>query len=177
MYSLRDLDMAGDLWRVSVDLPEANGTKSLVIPRPNREGPANIAGGRTTSRRDGITILGFALNIETAGSGAKVVELRSSDPAFIEGTVTNYPIYKVKIGGHSGIHDFQQTVSPCVIPLSPASYNPTPADGATVQVDISGLGGGDSLIGFLLMWGIHGQLDIGGRRSYTGSPADYSVGF
>ena len=68
MYSLRDLDMVGDLWRVSVDIPVVNGTKSLVIPRPNREGPANIAGGRTTSRRDGITILGKKVNINSGGS-------------------------------------------------------------------------------------------------------------
>jgi hypothetical protein len=177
MFTLRDIEAAGDLWRVSVDIPEVNGTKSLVIPRPHHEGPANIAGGRTTSRRDGITIIGFALNVETEGSGDKVVEIRSNDPAFIEGTVNNYAIYKVKLGGHAGIHDYQQTVSPCVIPLSPAGYNPTPTDGATLQVNVSGVSAGNTVKGYLLMWGVHGQLDIGGRRSFTGSPANYSVGF
>ena len=169
MY-LRDLDMAGDLWRVSVPLA-AEMTKSIVIPRPQREGPGALTGQKTTARRDGITIIGFALNFHSTSSNTKNVVLRSSDPAFIEGTTTNYEIYRCSVP--SGSQAFDQVVTPCVIPLSPAHYNPTPSDGATLQI-VTPAGITD---GGLLVWGIHGQLDIGGRRSFTGSPADYSTGF
>jgi len=174
MFTLRDIEAAGDLWRVSIPLA-ANMAKDIVIPRPQREGPGALTGQKTTARRDGITILGFAISAHCDGNNAKTVTLRSSDPAFIEGTTTTYDIWRVDI--HTGSSRYDQTVSPCIVPLSPAHYNPTPSDGATLQLTTSNNAGTGTITGTVMVWGVHGQLDIGGRRSFTGSPADYSVGF
>ena len=172
MFTLRDIEAAGDLWRVSIPLVE-NMSKDIVIPRPQREGPGALTGQKTTARRDGITILGFAISAHCDSTGTKTITLRSSDPAFIEGTTTVYDIWKVDV--HAGANRYDQTVSPCIVPLSPAHYNPTPSDGATLQLTTNNPGG--TITGTVMVWGVHGQLDIGGRRSFTGSPADYGVGF
>lgn len=165
---LRDLSMTGDVWRVSIPLA-ASMVKPIVVPRSNRLGPRNINNQATTVRRDGITILGFGFNF--VSTGAATLTLRSADSAFIEGTTTTYPIYAFDAGAAG---TWQQTFDHCVIPLSPAKYNPTPSDGATLELATSS---GVSSGGMFMAWGIHGQLDIGGRYSYTGSPALYDTDF
>lgn len=163
---LLDPSMSGDLWRVTEDLP-ANTTRSLVIPRPALGGPTNIGGQLTVARRDGITILGYVIDYVFTGAGT--ITLESADDRYPTlGATTDNPIQKIT---RAAAAVGTLVVTPCYIPLTPAAYQFTPTNGATLQIQSS-----TNVTGSITIWGIHGQLDIGGRNAFTGSPVDYSTG-
>lgn len=167
MVSLRELDGAGDLWRTGRLLASSLDT-DIVIPRPFIDGPNALGAHRSVTRRDGITILGVAISVVHTGTGW--VRLNSSDPAFGSSGTIDDPVHEFHF---TGTASSQQVVDDCVWCISPANYIATPTTGATLQLQSST----NITVGWITVWGIHGQLDIGGRRSYTSSPADYSVGF
>jgi len=146
----------GTPWRISKTLGASMSSVPLLVPEPNR-----VALNNTARNRDGITILGFSYNIVTTSTNG--ITIQSLDPAHIEGTTTTLTIWSFAPGAAG---TYQHTVSPCFIPLSHAHYIPTPSDGATLAVST----GASVTGGFLLMWGVYGQVDVSGKQAFSGSP-------
>jgi hypothetical protein len=167
MSLLRDLEIYGRPWRVSQPL-----TSSLDIPIVTPEdfllGPENIGGQPSVTRRGGITILGVSASILANASGAASVTLRSQDAMYLSGQVNDYDIW----GLHTAVSaSASQSVNECVWCLSPANYRTSPqGSGAILELVTSA----NIAAGFITVWGIYGQADIGGKKSFSGSPCDWN---
>lgn len=160
MWNIRELDMDGELWRVSDDLV----TRTLVIPKPLLKGPSNI-GGYSHQRGYGIVILGIHYSFTAAAAGVGIT-LTSEDDVYVPGTSKSFTIWK----------DFSQAasrvtnnLSPIYIPLSCGTYDPTPASGAQLKLTVTG----SPTNSFITIWGIHTQMRPS-RFAVSGSPVDFS---
>lgn len=164
--SYSDIDRYGDLWRVSLSLT-ASMDQAIVTPAGYLAGPENIGGIPTVNRRGGITILGVAAYL-TSGAGAASITLRSVDPAYIAGQINNYDIWSIGCGATTTV---EQSVTDCMWTLSPANTRISPSTtGANLQLVTSA----NVSAGFITVWGVYGQSEIGSRHSFSGSPAVYS---
>lgn len=138
----------------------------IVTPEDYLQGPENIGGISTVSRKGGITILGVAAWIRTAQADGEVT-LRSKDPMFVDGQVNDYDIWT--LGAASSSHANQALE--CAWHLSPANYRTSPqGSGAELEL-VTNAGVND---GFITVWGIYGQEPLGGRKAFSGSPVDWN---
>ena len=166
MGILESLDRFGDYWRVSIPVT-ASLDIPLVTPEGYLAGPENIGGIPSVNRRDGITVLGVAASVVAGAGGAATVTLRSVDPAYLEGQTVNYDIWQLACIASGSA---QQALDNCALTLSPANTRVSPGTtGATLQLVTNA----NASSGFITVWGVYGQAEIGNAKSFSGSPAGY----
>jgi hypothetical protein len=153
--------MGGEFWRISEDLA---ASRDLVIPKPLVRGPTDISGQRHVER-NGIIILGIYYEIRGNDAGFDLV---SVDDAAVDGATQTFTIIAPRCAAAANSRA-SDTISPCCIPLSPAEAAPTPVNGATLRLNLSG-----SPTGRILIWGIHGTLAAAfPDKAFTGSPTTF----
>lgn len=151
----------GEFWRVSEDLA---ATRDLVIPKPLHQGSASIANNKFIER-NGIVILGIYYEILGNNVG---FDLTAIDDTVVEGNQQTFTIIAPRTPAVANSR-ICENITPCCIPLSPAEAAPTPVNGATLRLTLSG-----TPTGRILIWGVHGSIaGLFSSKSYTGSPVAF----
>jgi hypothetical protein len=154
--------MEGGFWRISEDLV---ASRDLVVPKPLHRGPTDIVSQRF-AERNGIIILGIYYEIHGNNAGFDLVAV---DDTVVDGATTTLTIIAPRTPAVANSR-VCEAITPCCIPLSPAEVAPTPVNGATLRLNISG-----TPTGRVLIWGIHGTLATHfPPKSFTGSPTSFT---
>lgn len=152
--------MGGQFWRVSEDLA---ASRDLVVPKALMQGPTTIANTKFIDR-NGIVILGIYYEILGNNVGFDLV---SVDDTVVTGSTQTYTIIAPRTPAVANSR-VCETLYP-VIPLSPAEAGPTPVNGATLRLNLSG-----SPSGRILIWGVHGTIAASfPDKAFTGSPTAF----
>lgn len=152
----------GDFWRISEDLAVS---RDLVVPKPLFQGPNSIANTKFVERC-GIVILGIYYEILGNNVG---FDLEAIDDTVVDGATQTLKIITPRTPAVANSR-VCENITPCCIPLSPAELAPTPVNGATLRLTLSG-----SPTGRILIWGVHGTIaGMFPPKAFTGSPTSFT---
>lgn len=160
MIDLNFLESIGEPWRVTADLTAS--ISSIVVPTTYKRGNTTQAGDRF-GLRYGITILALHYTY-VAGAAAVGFDLTASDESYVPGTSRTWTLWKERSQAASRVSN---VLTDLWIPLSPALIQPTPVNGASLNLVVTGTA---PTSGFLSIFGIHTTKTFG-DMGYSGSPA------
>lgn len=160
MIDLNFLESIGEPWRVTADLTAS--VSNIVVPTPYKRGNTTQAGDRF-GLRYGITILAIHYTY-VAGAAAVGFDLTASDESYVPGTSRTWTLWQERSQAASRVSN---VLTDLWIPLSPALIQPTPVNGASLNLVVTGTA---PTSGFLSIFGIHTTKTFG-DMGYSGSPA------
>lgn len=143
----------GQAWSVNVDLG-VTATRDLVVPKPFRQDAADRIAGDPYTDRWQVVILGLAWAFRASASGQ----------GFTLNGVSSLQTTQLWEDFSDASGRFGGAITPCYIPLQPASADSPNSDPATLQIVVAA-----ATSGHFHAWGVHTKA-AGKADLYSDSP-------